>query len=175
MSTDSPPSHPLLTKMDALMKKHQGPGETKREPALEGWLPVLTDVIHRSTPVLNPPIVDPAPLSAELVAVPVAAPVPLAAPAPLAAPVAVAIPVAPPVPVATPVAEPSLGVTDTLAEQILSELAPKLTEIMEKQVAFQLRKTLDETVATLLSQLDVHVREIVREVVNDTLRSHKGS
>ncbi len=141
MSTDSSSTNPLLDKMDALMKKHRGPGETKPEAAPEGWLPVLTDVVQRGTP-------------------PVA--VPAACPAP-----------SPPTPgIAAPAASEQ-QVTDTLAEQLLSELAPKLSEVMEKQVATELRKNLDETVATLLSQLDVNVREIVRDAVAEKLKSHK--
>jgi hypothetical protein len=41
---------------------------------------------------------------------------------------------------------------------------------MEKQVSAELRKSLDQTVATLLSQLDVSVREIVREAVAEKLK-----
>lgn len=141
MSADSHSTNPLLDKMDALMKKHRGPGETKPETAPEGWLPVLTDVIHRGTPVAQPPIADPVPVPAASVAE-----------------------VSPP---------PSSSVTDSLAEQLLSELAPKLSEVMEQQVATELRKNLDETVATLLSQLDVNVREIVRDAVAEKLKSRK--
>jgi BMFP domain-containing protein YqiC len=61
-------------------------------------------------------------------------------------------------------------VTDTLAEQLMSELAPRLSEAMEKQVAAELRKNLDQTVASLLSQLDVNVREIVRDAVAEKLK-----
>jgi hypothetical protein len=141
MSTDSSSANPLLDKMDALMKKHRGPGETKPDVAPEGWLPVLTDVIQRGTPP---------------VASPVASPVSL-----------------PPVPRVAASAASEQQVTDTLAEQLLSELAPKLSEVMEKQVATELRKNMDETVATLLSQLDVSVREIVRDAVAEKLKSHK--
>jgi len=42
---------------------------------------------------------------------------------------------------------------------------------MEKQVASELRKNLDETVSALLSQLDVNVREIVRDAVAEKLKS----
>lgn len=138
MSTDS--QNPLLDKMDALMKKHRGPGEIQPEVAPEGWLPVLTDVIQRGTAPVAP-TVRPAPLPAEPVA-------------------------------DAPVALPQT-VTDTLAEQLLSELGPKLSEVMEKQVATELRKNLDETVAMLLSQLDVNVREIVRDAVAEKLKSAK--
>ena len=149
MSTDPQSTNPLLSKMDALMKKHRGPGEATPETAPEGWLPVLTDVIHRGTPMVTQTMADPVP-------VPVAA-VP-------------AVPAPPVVEVAPP---PSLGVTDTLAEQLLSELGPKLSEVMEKQVAFELRKNLDETVAALMSQLDMNVREIVRDAVNEKLKPPK--
>ena len=69
---------------------------------------------------------------------------------------------------------PSQTVTDTLAEELLSELGPKLSEVMEKQVATELRKNMDETVAMLLSQLDVNVREIVRDAVAEKLKSPKS-
>ena len=141
MSTDSSSANPLLDKMDALMKKHRGPGETKPDVAPEGWLPVLTDVIQRGTPPVASPAASPAP-----------------------------IPPGPSIPASAPSEQ---QVTDTLAEQLLSELAPKLSEVMEKQLATELRKNLDETVATLLSQLDVNVREIVRDAVAEKLKSRK--
>lgn len=49
-------SDPLLSKMDALLKKHRGDGIAKPEPLPRhapppgAWLPVLTDVIERGTP-----------------------------------------------------------------------------------------------------------------------------
>jgi hypothetical protein len=50
--------NPVLSKMDALLKKHRGGGipETsplpKRSPPPPGaWLPVLTDVIERGNPL----------------------------------------------------------------------------------------------------------------------------
>lgn len=136
MSVD-PLSDPLL-KMEALMKKHRGPAERKPDTPPEGWLPVLTEVIHRgerpAPPLLSEPA--PAPVMPQLEATP----------------------------------QTAAHVTDTLAEQLLSELAPKLSEVMEKQVASELRKNLDETVATLLSQLDVNVREIVRDAVAEKLK-----
>lgn len=63
--------------------------------------------------------------------------------------------------------------TDQIAEQLLQELGPKLSAVMEQQVATELRKNLDETVATLLSQLDVNVRDIVRDAVAEKLKSPK--
>lgn len=138
-------SDPLLSKMDALLKKHRGGAVAEPGPAQKGspppdaWLPVLTDVIERGTP----------PRQART-ASPVAAP-------------------ATPAPVAPPPAAASLA-GDALAEQLLGELAPRLSEAMEKQVAEELRKNLDQTVASMLSQLDVSVREIVREAVAEKLK-----
>ncbi|MEW6414897.1 MAG: hypothetical protein AB1482_06535 [Pseudomonadota bacterium] len=152
---------PFMRQMDALLKKHRGsadpafdangpaprpadaPGDTDARnaaPPPAAWLPVLTDVIERGTP--------PAPAAATA-----APPVPPTPP--------------PPAPVA-PAADPA-PVTDTLAEQLMSELAPRLSEIMEKQVAAELRKNLDQTVSALLAQLDVNVREIVRQAIDEKL------
>jgi len=142
---------PILSKMDALLKKHRGGSESDAgaspvheavpehaspsdpAPPPDAWLPVLTDVIARGTPP------------------------------------AVAAPVAATPPAATPAA-PAPSATDALAEQLLSELAPRLSEVMEKQVTAELRRNLDQTVASLLSQLDVNVREIVREAIAEKLR-----
>ncbi len=149
MSNDFSSNNPLLGKMDALMNKHRGHAETRPEPATpEGWLPVLTEVVKRGTP----PVAMPAPGLSPQVANPPPLPVP---------------------PIAEAAAASPSAVTDTLAEQLLSELAPKLSEVMEKQVAAELRKSLDETVAALLSQLDVNVRKIVRDAVAEKLKSHK--
>lgn len=148
---------PLLNKMDALLKKHRGgdpfsPVAAEAAPPPDAWLPVLTDIIEMG--------------------VPPAAPVTAASPEAPIAP-AVATPAAPaPAPLATepPAATPDHPVDDTLTEQLMSELAPRLTEVMEKQVATELRRNLDETVATLLAQLDVNVREIVRDAVAEKLK-----
>ncbi|WP_324780422.1 hypothetical protein [Thiobacillus sedimenti] len=148
---------PLLSKMDALLKKHRGSADDEpasprppapaaaAEPAAPpgAWLPVLTQVIARGTPPPTPAATPaPAPRVAES-----------AAPAPAPADEA-----------------PPAIVSDTLAEQLMSELAPRLSEVMEKQVAAELRKNIDQTVATLLSQLDVNVREIVRDAVAEKLK-----
>jgi len=155
---------PLLSKMDALLKKHRGgveadvgaapdrvaapehaPSPEHTPPPHDAWLPVLTDVIERG----NPP------------AMAVAAPATISQPAPAAQ---LAQPEAPAADV------PPAAVNDTLAEQLMSELAPRLSEVMEKQVTAELRKNLDQTVASLLSQLDVNVREIVREAIAEKLK-----
>jgi hypothetical protein len=150
---------PLLSKMDALLKKHRGGSEgdvdtssshtatpapsAEHAPPPGAWLPVLTDVIERG----NPPVVV------------VAAPVTVTPPAESAPAEATMAAVAP---------APVEG--DALAAQLLSELAPRLSEVMEKQVSAELRKNLDETVANLLSQLDINVREIVRDAVAEKLK-----
>jgi hypothetical protein len=148
---------PLLSKMDALLKKHRGGSEddsnvdpspsdpadqpgTPASPPPNAWLPVLTDLIERGTP----PVVAKA----------------AAAPAP------------PPIETDSPPAEaPALdAINDTLTEQLMSELAPRLSEVMEQQVSAELRKSLDQTVSNLLSQFDVSVREIVREAIAEKLK-----
>jgi len=159
---------PILSKMDALLKKHRGDGDSRVQsvPSVPGtalsqppqtarpaappnaWLPVLTQVIERGTP----PPVAPTPVSLPPADAP-AAPLPPAGES------------APPIDVtAAPVMD------NTLAEQLMTELAPRLSEAMEKQVASELRKNIDQTVATLLSQLDVNVREIVREAIAEKLK-----
>jgi len=152
---------PLLSKMDALLKKHRGgvdstqeapaplPDSTESSAPPDAWLPVLTQVLERGTPpdVPVPAAAEPSPAGPAAAA---ESPVPPAAPETAAA--------------------PSPVVSDTLAEQLMSELAPRLSEVMEKQVAAELRKNLDQTVSSLLSQLDVNVREIVRDAVAEKLK-----
>lgn len=195
---------PILSKMDALMKKHRGGSDTPAPqsadapapvatrdasltdtsppdastrpvgaPPAGAWLPVLTQVIERGTPPLAAPAKPVPSASDEAPASAVAE----AAPAPAAAPPAETIDAAPAVP--APDAEPADApahsddepaiVSSELSEQLMSELTPRLSEVMEKQLAAELRKNLDQTVATLLSQLDVNVREIVREAVAEKL------
>ena len=164
---------PMLSKMDALLKKHRGGNEAdsaessdlvtapesdpspERTPPPGAWLPVLTDVIERGSP------------PAMIAAAPVAA---TPAPAEPEAPVVADTPASPPSEPEAPATAVPAVVTDTLAEQLMSELAPRLSQVMEKQVAAELRRNLDQTVATLLSQLDVNVREIVREAVAEKLK-----
>lgn len=132
-------SDPLLSKMDALLKKHRGGGIAEPEtrplprhtPPPGAWLPVLTDVIERGTPP----------------AAKASAPTP-AKPAPAGAPTA----------------------DDARAEQLRCELAPDLSEAMARQVSEELRAKLDQTVEGILSQLDVNVRDIVRDAVAEKLK-----
>ena len=93
--------------------------------------------------------------------------------APPIAPLTANPPSAPPTLTPETLPASALTETDKLAEQLLDELGPKLSAVMEKQVATELHKNLDETVATLLSQLDVNVRDIVRDAVAEKLKSRK--
>ena len=172
---------PLMSKMDALLKKHRGGGDeppsvpahvehaspAAHTPPPNAWLPVLTQVIERGTP---PPVVREVvhPTVAETVPVPSVPAPSMIEPTVLVANASVSQPPEPAVP--APAIEPDSAVSDTLAEQLMSELAPRLSEVMEKQVAAELRKNLDQTVANLLSQLDVNVREIVRDAVTEKLK-----
>lgn len=130
---------PLLSKMDALLKKHRG-GEAAepapppgRTPPPGAWLPVLTDLIERGSPPAALPPVQSAPTAA--------------------------------------VAASGPAATDTaLADQLLCELAPRLSEAMEKQVSEELRKNLDQTLASVLSELDINVRDLVRDAVAEKLK-----
>lgn len=148
MSTDKP-HDPLLDKMDALIKKHRGPAEDAATPVPPpGWLPVLTEVIKRGTPPVSKLTVRAVPPPQTVSAEPKSV---------------------------EPdnrqhIASPN---TEDLANQLLQELGPKLSAVMEQQVASELRKNLDETVATLLSQLDVSVRDIVRDAVAEKLKTQK--
>ena len=145
MSTDQP-HDPLLDKMDALIKKHRGPAEDAATPAPPpGWLPVLTEVVKRGAP------------PSQNAAVNVNPPPPPQNAEPLRS---------------SPAVTTSTN-TEELANQLLQELGPKLSVVMEQQVASELRKNLDETVATLLSQLDVSVRDIVRDAVAEKLKTPK--
>ena len=161
---------PMLSKMDALMKKHRGGGESTPPAVAESvsapqpaaahgapppgaWLPVLTQVIERGTP---PPAVAPTAAAKTAPAAEVEPPPPMQSDSPA--------------PSATPADLPPAIVSNELSEQLMNELTPRLSEVMEKQLAAELRKNLDQTVATLLSQLDVNVREIVREAVAEKLK-----
>lgn len=143
-------SDPLLDKMDALLKKHQGvveaPPASKAEalPAAEpnappplpedAWLPVLTDVVAVGEP--SAATDEPAPPAAEP---------------------------APPQPPA-PTVDPAM-----LIEEIMSGLEPRLSSLLIDRLAAEVRNSLDESMSSLIAQMDVHIREIVREAVNEQL------
>lgn len=148
MSNDKP-HDPLLDKMDALIKKHRGPAEGAATPGPPpAWLPVLTEVIKRGKPPIQKTTGHAEPPTEAVSAEPERA---------------------------EPLNEQLTASTNTeeLANQLLQELGPKLSAVMEQQVASELRKNLDETVATLLSQLDVSVRDIVRDAVAEKLKTPK--
>ncbi len=132
---------PMLDKMDALMKKHRGGGESDPAPVSDipaaaaptsaqtappgAWLPVLTQVIERGIPP----------------ATPAAAPMPGTIPAAAAAPAPTAVPAPPP----TPDTDLSAEAAAPLTEQLLSELAPRLSEAMEKIVRDAVAEKLKQT------------------------------
>lgn len=148
--------NPLLNKMDALLKKHRGgseeagnthaPTPASGNPSSMATSPPPNAWLPVLTDLIErgtPPVITQA-----------AAPVP------------------PPAEPAIPPAEalPCDAINDTLTEQLMSELAPRLSEVMEQQVSAELRKSLDQTVSNLLSQFDVSVREIVREAITEKLK-----
>ena len=142
---------PLLNKMDALLKKHRGGAEEGTDNNALPAAPPPAQALPPGAwlPVLTQVIERGTPPAGPAVAMPAAV-----------------TPTAPPL---TPA--PAVPATsDTLTEQLMSELAPRLSEVMEKQVAAELRKNLDQTVANLLGQLDVNVREIVRDAVAEKLK-----
>lgn len=62
---------------------------------------------------------------------------------------------------------PPAGIIDP--ETILAELEPRLSELIRGTVLNEIRNSLDDALASILVQLDVHVREIVRETINEKL------
>lgn len=151
-------SDPLLDKMDALLKKHRGEpeapaavtsdqpmeAEIAEPPPLpdDAWLPVLTDVVAMGEP-------DTATSASP--ASPPQLPVSEAAPADTAPPAVASI-------------DP-----DALVEQIMNQLEPRLGVMLRDRLAAEIRNSLDDTLSTLLAQMDVHIREIVRETINEQL------
>jgi hypothetical protein len=143
-------SDPLLDKMDALLKKHQGVVEAPPAPKTEplpaaepnappplpedAWLPVLTDVVAVGEP--SAATAEPAPPAAE--------------------------PGPPPPP--APTVDPAM-----LIEEIMSGLEPRLSSLLIDRLTAEVRNSLDESMSSLIAQMDVHIREIVREAVNEQL------
>lgn len=144
---------PLLNKMDALLRKHRGPGVSaakplpaspsapvtlRRAPPVGTWLPVLTDVIEPGSQGI----------ASLIPSMATKTPTPPSALGP---------------------AEGAAMVDSQLAGQLLAELAPRLSEAMKKQVAEELRKSLDRTVAELLERLDVSVRGLAQDALAEKL------
>ncbi len=159
---------PLLDKMDALLKKHRG-NETEHpaqdakvseptqveEPAApppDAWLPVLTDVVVMGNPA-NAQNIEVADAPETVAAEPEllrTEPIPQAE--------------QPPIPTTD-----SLAISDSLAEQLMGELEPKLSALLQNKISSRIHSSLDDTVSALLAQLDVNIREIVREAINERL------
>jgi hypothetical protein len=144
-------SDPLLDKMDALLKKHRGVAEPPA-PAIEEPPPAETS----DTP---PPLPENAwlPVLTDVVAMGE----PDAAPA--LTPIAEAPQASPPAPL-MPEVNP-----DVLVEQIMGELEPRINTLLRDRLVTEIRSSLDENLSALLAQVDVHIREIVREAVSEQL------
>ncbi|HYP68500.1 MAG TPA: hypothetical protein VEP67_09680 [Thiobacillaceae bacterium] len=172
----------LMGKFEALMRKHRGGAEAvltpplqkeRQTPSPDAWLPVLTDVVQRGSP---PPAMEEQTLPAaaspdpEAVAAEQGLDLPLAAPA-LESPDSVE-PSPEPVTVLEPPV-PQESAAETLDAQsvasLLDELAPKITGMMQEQVAEELRKSLDQSMVNLMANLNANVEEIVRQVVAEKL------
>jgi hypothetical protein len=149
---------PLLNKMDALLRKHRGPGVSaanplpapptkhvtpRRAPPVGAWLPVLTDVIEPGAKGIASLIPS------------------------MATKTRTTLSTLGPADVAT-------MVDSQLAGQLLAELAPRLSETMKKQVAEELRKSLDQTVAELLDRLDESVRGLAQDALAEKLGRPRG-
>lgn len=146
-------SDPLLDKMDALLKKHQGPAvapvpaqagpdeaiEPSEPPPLpeDAWLPVLTDVVAVGEPDA-------------------------AANAGPAVESATEETPSPPPPAATIDPEAIVG-------RVMAGLEPMLSSLLLDRMVREVRNSLDESLSALLAQMDVHIREIVREAVSEQL------
>jgi hypothetical protein len=180
----------LFGKVEALMRKHRGtnmdpsdsgPPATRLAPSPDAWLPVLTDVIRRGSP---PPISPEVACEQDVVAEPV-----LSNPAEVfPAPLTEATPQSDQsvnqagtlvVPSGTSLAvHASESVVDTaaegepdlqIAENLVQELAPKITGLMQEQVAEELRKSLNQSMTALMANLNANVEEIVRQAVAERL------
>ncbi|MGO9444900.1 MAG: hypothetical protein ACLPXB_09000 [Thiobacillaceae bacterium] len=55
------------------------------------------------------------------------------------------------------------------AEDLVHELAPKITGLMQEQVAEELRRSLNQSMTSLMASLNANVEEIVRQAVNERL------
>ena len=158
---------PLLDKMDALLKKHRGsesglPLQEAEEsgpvpveettPPPDAWLPVLTDVVVMGK-LSNIREIETNGTPKTTAATPESHP---AEPTPQAEQPSIA-------------ATESQAVSDTLAELLMGELEPKLSALLMDRISSQIHNSLDDTVSALLAQLDVNIREIVREAINERL------
>ena len=133
MSDDAP----LLSKMDALLKKHRGDNEPVVAPAPPAappaWLPVLTQVIERGAV--------PGPAS------------PSAVDAPDSADTSI-----PPPPDPAPAAQESLDV-----HALLHTLLPRLGDDLKQQITHDVHAQIDQALATFSAQLEARLRETLRQ------------
>ncbi|NWG38430.1 MAG: hypothetical protein HXY27_00480 [Hydrogenophilaceae bacterium] len=160
---------PLLEKMDALLKKHRGGKEAvspifdvarndmsavvEDAPPPDAWLPVLTDVVVMGNVT--------------------------AGTSDALSPATISTSDSPPAPAEETEPGNDQGetqqdmeppaISDSLAEQLMGELEPRLAALLQDKLATQIRNSLDDTVSALFAQLDVNIREIVRETVEDKL------
>jgi hypothetical protein len=142
----------------------------------DAWLPILTDVVQRGSP---PDAADHEPLeAAAMVAREVAATEDLAPPpAGQSLETSTAVEVLPePVGVSEtarqqePVVQPEADEQDAWGTaSLVEELAPKITGLMQEQVAEELRRSLDQSMANLMANLNANVEEIVRQAVEEKL------
>lgn len=141
-------SDPLLDKMDALLNKHRGDAGAPPKassPAPADAPPPLPDdawlpVLTDVVAMGKPVQPESGPADQEPAAVPDAAPPPAAAIDP-----------------------------EALIEQIMGELEPRLNSLLRDRLVAEIRNNLDDTLSSLLAQMDVHVREIVRETLREEL------
>lgn len=138
MSDDAP----LLSKMDALLKKHRGENEPAAATAASPpsappvWLPVLTQVIERG-----------------------AVPRP-AVPSPMDTPVSAEAAVPPPAPV-------SIAVEPLDIQTLLQTLLPRLGDDLKQQIAHNVQAQIDQALAAFSVQLEARLREILRTPPHD--------
>ncbi len=132
MSDDAP----LLSKMDALLKKHRGENEpvaattAPSSSAPPAWLPVLTQVIERG-------------------AVPG-----LANPATMDTAASVDAPLPPPDP-------PPAAVEPLDVQSLLQTLLPRLGDDLKQQITHDVHAQIDQALATFSTQLEARLREIL--------------
>lgn len=132
MSDDAP----LLSKMDALLKKHRGENEPVAAPtapsssAPPAWLPVLTQVIERGA------VPGPANPSTMDTAATVDAPLPPPDPAPAA-------------------------VEPLDIQSLLQTLLPRLGDNLKQQITHDIHAQIDQALATFSTQLEARLREIL--------------
>jgi len=140
-------SDPLLDKMDALLNKHRGdtgaPSAASSPPPADSPPPLPDDAW---LPVLTDVVAMGKPVAEQ----------------PDAGPADQAPAAASPPPAATVDPEALIG-------QIMDELEPRLSSLLRDRMAAEIRNSLDDSLSTLLAQMDVHIREIVREAINEQL------